>query len=172
LWRTPGGSCGGLAAALAAGFGALSFESDIGGSLRISAHFCGVYAHKPTLGFVPPHDQVMPTLPPLACEDGLLVAGPVTRSAADLALALDVIAGLGIHAVRVEDPGDLLNAVRNILDHEGPAVLDVTATQELSVPPTTAADQIKGCGLWVLQAVMNGRGDEVLNLAKANLLPG
>ena len=79
---------------------------------------------------------------------------------------------MGIHAVRVEDPGDLPNAVRDVFDHDGPAVLDVvTATQELSIPPTIAADQIKGFSLWVLRAVMNGRGDEVLDLAKTNLLP-
>ncbi|MFI1235306.1 amidase family protein [Nocardia salmonicida] len=46
--RTPGGSSGGSSAALASGFGALSIGSDIGGSLRTPAHFCGIYAHKPT----------------------------------------------------------------------------------------------------------------------------
>ena len=50
--RTPGGSSGGSAAALASGFGALSIGSDLAGSLRNPAHFCGVYAHKPTLGLV------------------------------------------------------------------------------------------------------------------------
>jgi amidase len=50
LGRTPAGSSGGSAAALAAGFGQLSFGSDIGGSLRVPAHYCGIYSHKPTLG--------------------------------------------------------------------------------------------------------------------------
>jgi pyruvate dehydrogenase (quinone) len=78
---------------------------------------------------------------------------------------------MGIHAVRVEDPGDLENAVREVFDHDGPAVLDVvTATQELSMPPTIAVEQVKGFSLWVLKAVMSGRGDEVLDLAKTNLL--
>jgi pyruvate dehydrogenase (quinone) len=79
---------------------------------------------------------------------------------------------MGIHAVRVEDPGDLANAVREMLDHDGPAVLDVvTATQELSMPPTITVEQVKGFSLWMLRAVMSGRGDEVVDLAKTNLLP-
>jgi pyruvate dehydrogenase (quinone) len=79
---------------------------------------------------------------------------------------------MGIHAVRVEDPGDLPKAIRDVLAHDGPAVLDVvTATQELSMPPTITVEQIKGFSLWVLRAVMSGRGDEVLDLAKTNLLP-
>ncbi len=78
---------------------------------------------------------------------------------------------MGIHAVRVEDPGELPNAIRNVLAHDGPAVLDVvTATQELSMPPTITAEQVKGFSLWVLRAVMSGRGDEVLDLARTNLL--
>ena len=79
---------------------------------------------------------------------------------------------MGIHAVRVEDPGDLSKAITDVLDHDGPAVLDVvTAKQELSMPPTITAEQMKGFSLWVLRAVMSGRGDEVLDLAKTNLLP-
>ena len=78
---------------------------------------------------------------------------------------------MGIHAVRVEDPGELPDAIRNVLAHDGPAVLDVvTATQELSMPPTITAEQVKGFSLWVLRAVMSGRGDEVLDLARTNLL--
>jgi pyruvate dehydrogenase (quinone) len=79
---------------------------------------------------------------------------------------------MGIHGVRVEDPGDLPKAIRDVLAHDGPAVLDVvTARQELSMPPTITAEQVKGFSLWILRAVMSGRGDEVLDLAKTNLLP-
>ncbi len=91
--RTPGGSSGGSAAALAAGYGPLSLGSDIGGSLRVPAHYCGVYAHKPTLQLVPSRGHTPPPLPPLPVEQDLAVIGPMARSAADLALLLDVIAG-------------------------------------------------------------------------------
>jgi amidase len=91
--RSPGGSSGGSAAALAAGFGPLSFGSDIGGSLRVPAHFCGVYAHKPTLGLVPARGYSRPPLPPLPGGGDLAVIGPMARTAADLALALEVVAG-------------------------------------------------------------------------------
>src|SRR5215469_16164648 len=53
LMRTPGGSTGGGAAATAAGIGFLTFGSDIAGSIRLPAHFCGLYGHKPTIGLVP-----------------------------------------------------------------------------------------------------------------------
>ena len=79
---------------------------------------------------------------------------------------------MGIHARRVEDPGELPGAVADILAHDGPALLDVvTAKNELSMPPTIGAEQIKGFSLWVLRAVMSGRGDEVIDLASTNLLP-
>lgn len=79
---------------------------------------------------------------------------------------------MGIHGRRVEDPGDLPGAVAEFLAHDGPAVLDVvTARQELSMPPTIGLEQVKGFSVWVIRAVMSGRGDEVIDLAKENLLP-
>ena len=79
---------------------------------------------------------------------------------------------MGIHAKRVEDPGELAGAVADMLAHDGPALLDVvTAKHELSMPPTIGLEQVKGFSLWVLRAVMSGRGDEVIDLAATNLLP-
>jgi amidase len=93
LARTPGGSSGGSTAALAAGFVALELGSDIGGSLRCPAHFCGVYAHKPSLDLVPSRGAGPPATPAVPVRGDLAVLGPMARSAGDLALALDVLAG-------------------------------------------------------------------------------
>jgi amidase len=91
--RTPGGSSGGSSAALAAGFGPLSLGSDIGGSLRVPAHFCGICAHKPTHGIVPSRGHVPPGAPAWPGGVDLAVIGPMARSVDDLELALDLIAG-------------------------------------------------------------------------------
>ncbi|MFI9063737.1 amidase [Streptomyces sp. NPDC053429] len=91
--RTAGGSSGGSAAALACGFGALSIGSDLAGSLRTPAHFCGVYAHKPTLGLAASRGMVPPSAPALPVELDLAVVGPMARTARDLTLLLDVMAG-------------------------------------------------------------------------------
>lgn len=91
--RTPGGSSGGSAAALAAGYGPLSLGSDIGGSLRVPAHYCGVCAHKPTLALVPSRGHTPPPFQPLPVDRDLAVIGPMARSAGDLSMLLDIIAG-------------------------------------------------------------------------------
>lgn len=90
--RTPGGSSGGSAASLAAGYGALSLGSDIGGSLRNPAHYCGIYAHKPTLGLLPARGHTPPAAPVVPNEGDLAVIGPMARTPADLSLLLDVLA--------------------------------------------------------------------------------
>jgi len=96
LERTPGGSTGGGAAALAAGLSYLSVGSDIGGSIRIPAHFSGVYGHKPTLKLVPQRGHIppLPGGPPSpAGRLNLNVVGPLARSATDLKVALNILAG-------------------------------------------------------------------------------
>ncbi|MFL2935851.1 MAG: amidase [Myxococcota bacterium] len=90
LSRSPGGSSGGSAAALAAGLSALESGSDIGGSIRNPAHFCGVYGHKPTWSIVPQQGHALPGM--LSTPD-IAVVGPLARSAEDLALCLDIVAG-------------------------------------------------------------------------------
>jgi amidase len=92
LTRTPGGSSGGAAAALAARITALEIGSDIGGSLRTPASFCGVYSHKPTWGLVSQLGHVPPK-PGALAERDLNVVGPMARSARDLRLLLSVLEG-------------------------------------------------------------------------------
>ena len=87
---SPGGSSGGAAAALAAGLTGLEAGSDIGGSIRNPAHYCGVYGHKATWGVLPLRGHAKPGV--LAPTD-ISVIGPLARDAGDLALAVDVMAG-------------------------------------------------------------------------------
>tara|TARA_A100001388_G_scaffold176257_1_gene131916 strand:+ start:3410 stop:4864 length:1455 start_codon:yes stop_codon:yes gene_type:complete len=90
LKRTPGGSSGGSAAALAAGFSSLEAGSDIGGSIRNPAHYCGVFGHKPSHGIVPSSGhELIPNVP----EPDLSVCGPLAKSAKDLEIALNIMAG-------------------------------------------------------------------------------
>jgi len=88
--RTPGGSSGGSAAALAAGLTGLDAGSDIGGSIRNPAHYCGVFGLKPTFGVVAPRGQA---LPGTHAYSDISVIGPLARGADDLDVALDAMAG-------------------------------------------------------------------------------
>ena len=90
LLRTPGGSSGGSAAALAAGLTGLELGSDIGASIRGPAHYCGVYGHKPTWGVCSPKGH---SLPGAVHPADISVIGPLARSADDLRLMMDLIAG-------------------------------------------------------------------------------
>ncbi len=91
--RTPGGSTGGGAAALAAGLTFLEVGSDVGGSIRVPSHFCGLYGHKPSLGAVSARGHIPPLPGSPPGDPAFSVAGPLARSAGDLRLALEVLGG-------------------------------------------------------------------------------
>ena len=83
----------------------------------------------------------------------------------------DLAKSVGLLGIRVEDPADLKSAIADAFAHNGPALVDVVVNRtELSMPPTIKLDQAVGFNLWALKAVLNGRGDEVLDLAVSNLL--
>jgi amidase len=132
--RTTGGSSGGAAAALAAGVTALEIGSDIGGSLRVPASFCGVYSHKPTWGLVDQRGHVPPS-PGSWSERDLNVVGPMARSARDLRLLMSVLGG-GLIAPKAA-PAELKGAKIALwldepsfpLDPEARAVIEVLANQ-------------------------------------------
>ena len=76
----------------------------------------------------------------------------------------------GMLGIRVEDPADLRDALSKAFAHDGPALVEVvTARQELSMPPTIQMEQAKGFSLWAIRTVLNGKGDELIDLARTNL---
>ncbi len=137
--RTCGGSSGGAAAALATGVTALEIGSDIGGSLRVPAAFCGVFSHKPTWGLVSQRGHIPPARGTLAERD-LNVVGPMARSARDLRLLFSVLEG-GPMAVKA--PSQALKDLRiGVWLSEGGFPLD----PEVGAVVTGFAQQIARCG--------------------------
>ncbi len=176
---SPGGSSGGSAAALAAGLTALEIGSDIGGSIRQPAHACGVFGHKPTHGLLPPYGH---TLAENAAGTDISVIGPLARSAADLQLAMSVLAGpdeaetdlrfalppprlAGLKGLRVavwaEQPGQLTDGVitaavlslADTLEREGAVV---SRTARPAFDPAAAYELY----LKLLATALSGRGGE------------
>ncbi len=179
LATTPGGSSGGGAAAVAAGYSALELGSDIGGSIRQPAHACGIFGHKPTHGLLPLYGHA---LAENAAGTDISVIGPLARSAADLYLALDVLAGpdpaesdlearlppprvAGLRGLRVavwaEQPGQVtdpavttgLLALADMLERHG-AVVDRAARPAFDVAEAYALF------LQLLSAALDGRASE------------
>jgi pyruvate dehydrogenase (quinone) len=76
----------------------------------------------------------------------------------------------GILGLRVERPEQVKPMLNQAIEHNGPALLDVVVNrQELLIPPTINLEQIRGFTLYMIKAVLNGRGDEIVDLAKTNL---
>lgn len=76
---------------------------------------------------------------------------------------------MGIKGIRVEKSKELRDALRGAFSHKGPALVDVvTERDELTIPPAVTAEQVKGFTLYAIRTVLSGRGDELLDLARAN----
>jgi amidase len=151
LARTPGGSSGGSAAALAAGLTALEVGSDIGGSIRVPAAFCGVYGHRPSETLLPRSGQLpMPPLPNAAVVMG--VQGPLARSAEDLELALSVLAGADVGedvAWRVELPAARHARLPDFRVGVLPAIPWVPVDDEISAALESLAARLSALGATV-----------------------
>jgi pyruvate dehydrogenase (quinone) len=144
----------------------ISLSGD-GGFSMLMGDFLTLLQHKLPVKVVIFDNRVLGFVAMEMKADGFLETGTslVNPDFADMARAI------GIHAIRVEDPDDLEAAIKEILVHDGPALLDVvTNTQELAMPPTIQLEQAEGFGLWAMRAVLNGRADELIDVARTNLL--
>jgi amidase len=161
LGRTPGGSSGGSAAALAAGLTALEVGSDIGGSIRVPAAFCGVYGHRPSETLLPKSGQFpMPPLPNAAVVMG--VQGPLARSAEDLELALTILAGPDVGedvAWRVELPPSRHARLADFRVAVLPAIPWLPVDDQISGTVEQVASRLESLGCTVKRAQPDALGD-------------
>ncbi len=151
LDRTTGGSSGGSAAALAAGLTGFEVGTDIGGSIRCPAHYCGVYGLKTTYGILPRRGHL--GMPGARSYSDISVIGPLSRGAKDLQLGLDVLAG--------SDPKDRgvgwrleLPAPRHasLKDYRVAAWLDeppYSPSQEVAARLRDTVEALRGAGITV-----------------------
>ena len=195
LTRTPGGSSGGSGAALAAGLTGLDAGSDIGASIRNPAHYCGVFGHKPTWEIVSGRGQA---LPGDHASTDIAVVGPLARSAVDLRLSLNLLAGADGPAARawrltLPQPrrqrlrdyrvGVLLSDPQAEVEHAyQDAIADLArwlegegASVEMGAKPDFPAEQAMEVYTMLLRAATSKRmSDEMIAQARVDLdrLPG
>ncbi|CAK1546315.1 unnamed protein product [Leptosia nina] len=144
LNRTPGGSSGGEAALLACGATPISVSSDIAGSIRIPAAFCGVFGHKPSPGIIPIEGHI----PTLTDENysKFLVVGPMSKHAEDLPLLMSIMGGENCRKLRLDQPVDI-SKLRVFYATEAThscALIDVEPCLKETV--RSAAEYLQQCG--------------------------
>ncbi|MFF1782700.1 amidase [Streptomyces virginiae] len=162
--RTPGGSSGGDAVAVATGMAALGLGNDSGGSVRIPAQFCGVAALKPTTGRFPADHRILGPDDPGPASQMLVTDGPLARSVGDLALAYEVLAGTDPRdprAVPVPAYGEPLPGRVKVAVVADPGGHGVHPTVRAAV--TTAADALRDAGYDVREVADVPRLDEALD---------
>lgn len=161
LARTPGGSTGGGAAAVAAGLTPLEFGSDVGGSIRIPAAFCGLYGHKPSetalarSGHFPGSPHPNPGIV-------MVVQGPLARSAEDVELALDVVAGPDVGedaAWRLELPAPRHLRLSDYRVAVMPAIAWLPVDDEIGDAIERLASTLSRAGARVQEALPRSLGD-------------
>ena len=158
LAHSPGGSSGGSAAALAAGFTPIEIGSDIGGSIRNPASMCGVVGHKPSYGLCSGRGQI-PGMPGSYTQADIAVVGPMARTVDDVELGLDLMTGpddwhatawsAELPAARTTDPTQLRvavwadddacpvsNAVQATVERAASALADMGARVDSDARPT------------------------------------
>jgi amidase len=158
--RTPGGSTGGAAAALSAGMTFLEYGSDLVGSIRIPASFCGVYGLKPSVGIVPLGGFQPPGPPPPPSDMTYMSAvGPLGRSPCDLRTALNVTAGPENQAAKAYSWALLPPRHARLEDFRVGVVLDhehAPVSSEVAAPLSDAVDALAGAGATVVEGWPEG----------------
>ena len=96
---------------------------------------------------------------------------PETGTGLDSPNFAAIAQAMGMEGIRVEDPADLESAMNQAFEHDGPVIIDVVVNrQELSLPPKITYEQAQGFALWMMKVVLNGKGNELIEVAKTNLI--